>query len=49
MWSCQDFLEEPSDVSGQTEAVVFSTIENAEKVLAAPYSSLPVGLALLER
>ena len=41
MWSCQDFLEEPSDVSGQTEAVVFSTIETAEQVLAAPYSSLP--------
>ena len=43
MWSCQDFLEEPSDVSGQTEAVVFSTIETAEQVLAAPYSSLPWG------
>ena len=43
MWSCQDFLEEPSDVSGMTVAVVFSTIENAEKVLAAPYSSLPWG------
>ena len=43
MWSCQDFLEEPSDVSGRTEAVVFSTIETAEQVLAAPYSSLPWG------
>ena len=43
MWSCQDFLEEPSDVSGQTESVVFSTIETAEQVLAAPYSSLPWG------
>ena len=43
MWSCQDFLEEPSDVSGQTEEVVFSTIETAEQVLAAPYSSLPWG------
>ena len=30
-------------MSGMTEAVVFSTIENAEKVLAAPYSSLPWG------
>ena len=47
MWSCQDFLEEPSDVSGQTEAVVFSTIETAEQVLAAPDQREGVGLVLL--
>jgi starch-binding outer membrane protein, SusD/RagB family len=47
-FSCTDFLEEPKDVAGLTEDVVFSTIEDAEKVLAAAYSCPPWGFPTYE-
>jgi len=46
--SCSDFLEEPEDVAGLTEDVVFTTIEDAEKVLAAAYSCPPYGFVAMQ-
>lgn len=39
---CNDFLERP-DASGLTEDVVFSTMKDADKVLAAAYAFAPWG------
>lgn len=41
--SCNDFLERP-DASGLSEDVVFSTMKDADKVLAAAYAFAPWGL-----
>ena len=42
---CEDFLERP-DASGMTNDVVFSTMKDAERVLAGAYSFVPYGFPL---
>ena len=35
--SCLDYLEQPADVAGLSEDIVFSTIEDAEKDISRCY------------
>ena len=42
LFGCNDFLERP-DASGLTEDVVFSTMKDADKVLASAYAFAPWG------
>ena len=44
MSGCNDYLEIP-DASGLTETVVFSTMKDADKVLAAAYAFVPWGFS----
>lgn len=46
--SCLDYLEQPADVAGLSEDIVFSTIEDAEKILAAAYSCMPYGFVAMQ-
>ncbi len=45
--SCEDYLEKP-DSAGLTKETVFSTMEDAERILAAAYSTPPWGFPTLQ-
>lgn len=43
---CNDFLEEPDDVGGNTLETIFSRLSSAERVLAGAYSLAPWGFPM---